>query len=53
LFKAAVLNHANICSQSDEMSAHHCVKSPLTISEMRNDGQPERADVGIALGGLA
>ena len=24
----------NICSRSDEMSAHHRAKSPLTISEM-------------------
>ena len=26
----------NVRSRSNEMSAHHRVKSPLTISEMRN-----------------
>jgi hypothetical protein len=26
----------NNCSRSNEMSAHHRVKSPLTITEMRN-----------------
>jgi len=27
----------NICSRSNEMSAHHRAKSPLTISEMCNE----------------
>jgi len=27
----------NNCSRSNEMSAHHRVKSPLTITEMRTE----------------
>jgi hypothetical protein len=33
----------NNCSRSNEMSAHHRVKSPLTITEMRNQGGRPRA----------
>ena len=33
----------NICSRSNEMSAHHRAKSPLTISEMCNYAAMQRA----------
>ena len=34
----------NICSRSNEMSAHHRAKSPLTISEMCSKGRSAGLD---------
>ena len=37
----------NICSRSNEMSAHHRAKSPLTISEMCNRSSEKARQVGF------